>query len=156
VLAGAFPCAEVPLAAQAFNQPLVVAVHACPDAAVPRGPASSHSIAGFTCLPSATCCPVVDHVKFAEDDCAGDAAGTVDVVLRVVESLGGRGVAVIARPFHVVAATQCNLLEEPTHALAVAPRSPGDSTAAGSPAGSTVHVPLPLFQVVSVHLCLTV
>jgi hypothetical protein len=88
----------------------------------------------------------------------------VHVVLRVVEpeSLGGRGVAVIACPFHVVAATQCNLLpvEEPTHALAVAPRSPGDSTAAGSPAGSTVHwhVPLLPFQVVSVHLpvCWTV
>jgi hypothetical protein len=58
--------------------------------------------------------------------------------------------------FHVVAATQCNLLEEPTHALAVAPLSPGDSTAAGSPAGSTVHVPLLPFQVVSVHLCFTV
>ncbi|KAJ3094700.1 hypothetical protein HK100_006050 [Physocladia obscura] len=81
---------------------------------------------------------VLDTVKVAEE--ARKVSGHIDVVIRLYEAYGGRGVAKISTPFKIKEAKLCNVLEDAEEGSVL------------DPEGSSLVVPFGPFKIVTVRL----
>lgn len=135
---------EVVQAASLFNSPLLLgsAVASVPHMSLLPNELSMvrNLLVGGLCWLKHAGGLVIDSLKSAEsngtDDGPNHSEGGVGIIVRLYESIGSRGTAVLALNTSVLSVHRCNMAEDPLVELSLSLRNPAESSLYGLAVGS--------------------